>query len=154
MLCFSLSKTLSSRTSWCLGAWVLGCLGSCVYFFFFSSRACGKMSPALQAGCIQKKIVYCLFLVSFPVFSLLDLVSSVSGRHVFSLCIIKRDPFLQKEMRVGWPWPHSLIYIWILERVAYIHTAVLHDLLFPHMVSGIHVRQYTSSPNRPSRTTT
>lgn len=127
----------------CLGAWMLGVL--CLLFFF--PRACGKMSPALQAGCIQKKIVYCLFLF----LSLLDLISSVSGRHVFSRCIIKKDPFLLKEMRVGWPWPHSLIHIWILERVAYIHTAVLHDLLFPHMVSGIHVRQYINSSNRPSR---
>lgn len=48
-------------------------------------------------------------LLSLPVFSLLDLISSVSGRHIFSLCIIKRDPVLLKEMRVGWPWPHSLI---------------------------------------------
>lgn len=137
----------------CLGAWMLGVL--CLLFFFFSFEGVWKDVACVASRVYPKKKNCLLSLpVSVPVFSLLDLVSSVSGRHVFSLCIIKRDPFLQKEMRVGWPWPHSLIYIWILERVAYIHTAVLHDLLFPHMVSGIHVRQYTSSPNRPSRTTT
>lgn len=140
----------------CLGAWMLGCLGSCVYcfFYFFLRGRVERCRLRCKQGVSKKKNCLLSLPVSVPVFSLLDLVSSVSGRHVFSLCIIKRDPFLLKEMRVGWPWPHSLIYIWILERVAYIHTAVLHDLLFPHMVSGIHVRQYTSSPNRPSRTTT
>lgn len=152
MRCFSLSKTLSSRTSWCLGAWMLGVL--CLLFFFFSFEGVWKDVAYVASRVYPKKNCLLSLPVSVPVFSLLDLVSSVSGRHVFSLCIIKRDPFLLKEMRVGWPWPHSLIHIWILERVAYIHTAVLHDLLFPHMVSGIHVRQYINSPNRPSRTTT
>lgn len=107
-------------------------LGSCVYCFFFFCFFEGvwKDVACVASRVYPKKNCLLSLPVSVPVFSLLDLVSSVSGRHVFSLCIIKRDPFLLKEMRVGWPWPHSLIYIWILERVAYIHTAVLHDLLF------------------------
>lgn len=71
------------KTPWCLDACMLGILGSCVFLWF--SKTCGKMSPALQAGCIQKKkIVYCLVLFLSLFFPLLDLVSSVSGRHVAS----------------------------------------------------------------------
>lgn len=159
MLCFSLSKTLSSRTSWCLGAWVLGCLDAwglvfIVFFFFFSFEgvwkdvACvaSRVYPKKKLSTVSSCFCPCFFPPRFGLFGI--------RKTCFLTLHHKKRPCSSKEMRVGWPWPHSPIHIWILERVAYIHTAVLHDLLFPHMVSGIHVRQYINSSNRPSRTTT
>lgn len=64
MRCFSLSKTLSSKTSWCLGAWMLG-----VLCFFFSFEGVWKDVACVASRVYPKKKNCLLSLpVSFPVF--------------------------------------------------------------------------------------
>lgn len=117
------------KTPWCLGACMLGILGSCVFLWF--SKTCGKMSPALQAGCIQKK-KNCLLSrpVSFSVFS----PPRFGLFGIRKTCCIMKGLFLliERRRRVGWPswWLHSLMYVWALKRVAYIHTAVYMTYFF------------------------
>lgn len=110
----------------CVHAWDLGILCFPVVFKdVWKDVACvaSRVYPKKKNCLLSRPVSFSVF--SPPRFGLFGIRKT---------CCIMKGLFLliERRRRVGWPswWLHSLMYVWALKRVAYIHTAVYMTYFF------------------------